>query len=239
MTQLLDKMNPATEFANTTGHGVFDEDPQQTLVLLVDFKTAGHETFRAVSDSLRDLREKNYLSYWDGQTFHSRAITVVATGNAPFELITASSTHRDIFYDAPLDRLYEAAPESPSSSPSRLTRRSPIGSTTTESILPPPSAFDTSNSYYASTSFTHSIGFLWRGRLTTKQIELLRSQIRGARSRGLKARYWDTPSWPRGLRNHVWQVLVREGAEMLNVDDLPGAARESWRRRGLSGREFA
>jgi hypothetical protein len=232
-------MNPTTEFSNTTGHGVFDEDPQQTLVLLVDFKTSGHETFRAVSEQLSGLREKNHLSYWDGETFHSRAVTVVATGNAPFDLITASQTHRDIFYDAPLDRLYEPAPETASSTPpSRLTRRSPLrlSTTTAESPLPPPSVFDPSNSYYASTSFTRNIGFLWRGRLTASQLELLRGQIRGARRRGLKARYWDTPSWPRGLRNHVWQVLVREGAEVLNVDDLASAARESWWRRR---REFS
>jgi hypothetical protein len=241
-------MNPTTEFSNTTGHGVFDEAPEQTLVLLVDFKTAGHETFHAVSNHLTTLREKNYLSYWDGTTFHSRALTVVATGNAPFDLITASPTHRDIFYDAPLDRLYEPSSESPSSSSnppsSRLTRRSPpiLSSSSSSSSNLPASSFDPSNSYYASVSFTRSIGFLWRGRLTTSQIDLIRGQIRGARARGLKARYWETPSWPRGLRNHVWRVLVREGAEVLNVDDLPGAARESWRRRdregGLGRREF-
>jgi hypothetical protein len=229
-------MNPSTEFSNTTGHGVFDEDPQQTLVLLVDFKTPGHETFRSVSDQLRPLREKNYLSYWDGETFHPRAVTIVGTGNAPFDLITASTTHRDIFFDAPLDRLWEPETTSSPSSEPPLPRRSTPTNPTALAALPPASAYDPTNSYYASTSFSRTIGFIWRGRLTAAQLDLLRGQIRGARRRGLKARYWDTPSWPRGLRDHVWQVLLREGAEILNVDDLPGAARATWRRRAERGR---
>lgn len=62
-------------------------------------------------------------------------------------------------------------------------------------------------------------------------MQKLRSQIAEARRRGLKSRYWNTPGWPIGLRNHVWKVLVREGADVLNVDDVRAAARGNWRRR--------
>lgn len=51
----------------------------------------------------------------------------------------------------------------------------------------------------------------------------MRRQIQAAHGKGLKARYWDTPAWPKSLRNHIWDVLWREGADALNVDDLKGA----------------
>jgi hypothetical protein len=34
-----------------------------------------------------------------------------------------------------------------------------------------------------------------------------------------------------GLRNHVWHILIREGVDILNVDDLRGATRRDWRRK--------
>ena len=76
IVDLLDKMNPNTTFANTTGHGVFDEDPSQSLILLIDFKTNGRDTFPLVSKQLEALRAKDYLTYWDGNQTHSRAVTV-------------------------------------------------------------------------------------------------------------------------------------------------------------------
>jgi hypothetical protein len=30
------------------------------------------------------------------------------------------------------------------------------------------------------------------------------------------------------LRNHVWDVLVREGVDVLNVDDLRGVSKQVW-----------
>jgi hypothetical protein len=59
-------------------------------------------------------------------------------------------------------------------------------------------------------------------------MKIIRGQVRGAHRRGLKARYWNLPSWPLGLRNHVWDVLVREGVDVLNVDDLRGVSRIAW-----------
>jgi hypothetical protein len=46
----------------------------------------------------------------------------------------------------------------------------------------------------------------------------------------LKVRYWDTPVWPIALRNHVWHVLFKEGADVLSVDDVEGCARADWDR---------
>ncbi|GAM90642.1 hypothetical protein ANO11243_086870 [Dothideomycetidae sp. 11243] len=105
LVQLLEKQNPRTEFVNASGHGVFDEVPEQTLVLLVDFKTDGLTLWPKVVEQLEPLRERGYLSYWDGSETRYRAITVVATGFAPFDMVIANTTYRDVLFDAPLHDL--------------------------------------------------------------------------------------------------------------------------------------
>lgn len=190
--------------------GVFASDPTQTLVLLLDFKTNGEKLWARVMEQLQPLREAGYLSYFDGTKMHERPITVVASGNAPVHQIIKNETYRDIFYDAPLDRL--AAPQ------------------TVDEILTPRAEFGFSNSYYASVDFGQSIGRLHRNRFSPGQLELIRAQIKEAHRRGLKVRYWGTPTWPRGLRNHVWHVLVREGVDLINVDDLREATQQDWRK---------
>jgi hypothetical protein len=239
---MLDHMNPTTDFANITGHGIFDVDPDQTLVLLVDFKTDGKQLLPVVSRQLEALRAKDYLTYWDGSELHSRAVTVVATGNAPFKLILEQTKRRDIFFDAPLDKLWEG-PRNPERPSTIVHSRSadttvPIPDNFDEDDAAGPSedempvgSYNITNSYYASVSFTKTIGFVWRGHLSPRQMELIRGQIRGAKRRGLKARYWDTPSWPVAMRNHIWHVLMKEGADVLNVDDLKAAAVDQWKAR--------
>ena len=233
--------NPRSEFGNIAGHGVFDENPEQTLVLLVDFKTNGYDLFPRVQKQLEPLRRKNYLSYWDGEKFILGAVTVVGTGNTPFDRVVESKDHRDIFFDAPLDELWEPSQKTaniiaerdtvedrkPESS-SKGNRHSLGQGKTGRGAVGSANEFDTSNSYYASVSFREAIGYPWVGRLSSKQLDLLRGQIRGAKRRGLKARYWETPAWPTSLRSHIWEVLLKEGADVLNVDDLKAAATLDW-----------
>jgi hypothetical protein len=193
----------------TPPHGVFDVDPSQTLVLLVDLKTNGAETWPWVMRQLAPLRERGWLSYWDGGDgqFHSRPITVVGTGNTPFDQVVvdggANRTYRDSFFDAPLDRLAD-------------------------------SPYDATNSYYASVNFFRAVGTVWwrGGEPSARQLEKIRAHLREAHSRGLKARYWGLPSWPIHVRNRLWEVLVQEGVDMLNVDDLDGATRRDWTKPG-------
>jgi hypothetical protein len=233
LVRILDDQNPTTEF-NTDSkqiHGVFDENPSQTLVLLVDFKTDGEALFPHVESQLSALREKNYLTYFDGKSILKGPVTVVGTGNTPFQLITANTTYRDIFFDAPLDKLMHPKPI--------LASHSVVGSSS--AVAPgggqgnvgvtPSTEFNPENSYYASVNFANTIGFPWRGNLSQKQLHKLRAQIKAAHEKGLKARYWNTPAWPIGLRNHIWNVLMKEGADMLNVDDLRAASKVDWRRR--------
>lgn len=198
LVDILTRQNPKTEFYDGTTNGIFDTDPSQTLVLLVDVKTGGAETWPWVMEQLAPLRERGWLSYIENGEHHRGPITVVGTGNTPFDQIIANSTYRDAFFDAPLDRLGD-------------------------------SAFDATNSYYASTSFWSSVGPVWwKGSPTDEQLEKIRSHLGEAHERGLKARYWELPAWPIHVRNNVWKVLVEEGIDMLNVDDLDAATKQDW-----------
>ncbi|EKG16451.1 hypothetical protein MPH_06227 [Macrophomina phaseolina MS6] len=240
IVEILDRTNsPATllvssELAPERPNGVWDTAPAQTLVLLVDFKNDGHKLWPVVQAHLGSLRSRGYLSYWNGSDFVEGPVTVVATGNAPFDLLTANTTYRDIFFDAPLAMLYEE----PEPISGKVSSHQKIPSTTAISGqgatgLPPGTtadSFNSSNSYYASASFPKAVGRShWlRGEPTAHQLHLMRGQIQGAKSRGLKPRYWGTPSWPIAMRNKMWEVLVEEGVDFLNVDDLQAAAAWDW-----------
>jgi hypothetical protein len=228
LVKMLDHKNALNDFTSPSNikNGVFDTSPEQTLVLLVDFKNDGRAIFPYVSQHLTALREKGYLSYFDGASTISGPITVVATGNAPFDMIIANSTYRDIFFDAPLASMYEPPPSSPNQPASDKKIALTAGQGTVGTT--PSSTFDSTNSYYASVNFRKALGFVWWGRLSSTQLDLLRGQIRGAHARGLKARYWSAPKWPVALRNRIWTVLVQEGVDYLNGDDLRGMVRVDW-----------
>lgn len=200
----------ATVKATGVPVGIFASDLSQTLVLLVDFKADGELIWPLLMEQLQPLRDSGYLSYFDGSTFIQRAITVVASGDAPFDRILENATYRDVFFDAPLDK---------------LSFSSEI------SAEPDGYIYNVNNSYYASADFRTSIGSLPTSRLSYAQLAKVRSQIDVAHERGLKVRYWGTPAWPVGLRNYVWKVLVREGVDVLNVDDLHGATKVDWNSR--------
>ncbi|KAL2133293.1 hypothetical protein VTI74DRAFT_2594 [Chaetomium olivicolor] len=199
LVEILTRQNPTTPFYNGTKNGVFSTDPSQTLVLLIDLKTDGLETWPVVTKQLTPLRDKGWLSYSKDGVFYQGPITVVGTGNTPFDLILGeNTTRRDTFYDAPLDQL-ELSP------------------------------YNSTNSYYASVSFWDTIGAVWwKGEPSDGQLTKIKKQLREAHDRGLKARYWKLPSWPIHVRNRVWEVLVQEGIDMLNVDDLDAATRQDW-----------
>lgn len=78
--------------------GVFAIDPKQTLVLLIDFKAEGEQTWTWLMQQLEPLRVRGLFN---GSGSGIRPVTVVATGDAPFHRIVANVTYRDIFYDAP------------------------------------------------------------------------------------------------------------------------------------------
>ncbi|KAF2734619.1 hypothetical protein EJ04DRAFT_512328 [Polyplosphaeria fusca] len=198
----LKRQNPVTKFApGSTTNGVFDTASDQTLYLFIDLKTPGPETWPAVLSALSPLKDANYLSSSDGKTFTSRAITVIGTGNTPIWLVQAASP-RYAFYDAPLALL--------DSTFSNITANdSPI----------------------ASTNFADQFGDVRGQEFNETQLETLRGQVKTAHGKGIGVRYWNQPAWPVGTRNAVWRTLWDEGVDLVNVDDLEGAA-GFWENRG-------
>ncbi|KAI0525427.1 hypothetical protein F5B22DRAFT_642444 [Xylaria bambusicola] len=211
LVDIISQNNPKTPFYNETDalRGVFDTDPDQTLVLLVDLKTDGAKTFPQVEAQLEPLRARNWLTSVEDGVVHKRHITVIATGRTPFDMLMQNSTYRDIFFDAPLNELYED-PDTPETSEDDE-----------------PFVYNSTNSWYASVNFFRTIGSVWT-HLSEEQLQLIRGQIKGAHRRGLKVRYWNTPAWPISLRNRIWHTLMAEGADILNVDDLKAATRRRW-----------
>lgn len=237
LVEILDKQNPITSLHRTVDsppNGVWDTDPDQPVILLIDFKTDGAATWSAVVKDLEPLRERRYLTYFNGRDLVPGPVTVVGTGNTPFDLVTANSTYRDIFFDAPLDRLVDGERHFESQATPYAKKSNGLG----QGLSGMPGAinahtFNITNSYYASVSFKKAIGFPWPFHFSQHQMGLIRAQVRIAHRHGLKVRYWALPSWPRSLRNHVWRILAQEGVDMLNVDDLIAATKGDWNIRFL------
>ncbi|ORY14297.1 hypothetical protein BCR34DRAFT_479650 [Clohesyomyces aquaticus] len=83
--------------------GVFDADPNVSVILLIDIKNEGHSVWPILLSQLQPLHDKGWLTYFDGTKLVKGPLTVVGTGNTPFELVQANNTNRFVFYDAPLD----------------------------------------------------------------------------------------------------------------------------------------
>ena len=182
---------------------IFEMSGTTSLNLLIDVKSNGRETTAAVLDHLEPLRSKGWLTHFNGSRVVSGPITVILTGNAPFDMISSNDTYRDVFFDAPLDDLEEY------------------------NSLPDGTHYTAENSLYASVSFQTAIGKV-HGSLSSQQVKTIRQHVKNASRRSLKLRYWDTPAWPVSIRNYVWEVLEREGVGMLNVDDVYSASKEVW-----------
>lgn len=194
---VLQKQNPDSKFlrdGQPTKNGVFDTSSGQTLYLFVDLKTAGDETWSSVLRALQPLREAGYLTTYSNGTLTKGPVTVIGTGNTPLPAVQAAEP-RDAFYDGKLHLL--------STTQSNLTA----------DIAP-----------IASTSFTRQFGEVRAQDLNSTQMAKLEEQIEAAHSRGIKTRYWDQPGWPVGTRNAIWRILYNAGSDLLNADDLEGAA---------------
>jgi hypothetical protein len=157
-------------------------------------KTAGNTTWPPVVKALQPLRDAGYLTTWNGTRITPGPVTVIGTGNTPLDQI-APLEQRDYFFDANLALL--------SGSQANITA----------SISP-----------VASTQFSRYVGEINGTTFNDTQLAIVRGQIEEATSRGIMARYWDTPAWPISTRNAVWETLIQEGVGLLNADDLAAAA---------------
>ncbi|KAL9582481.1 MAG: hypothetical protein Q9212_003271 [Teloschistes hypoglaucus] len=121
-----------------------------------------------------------------------RPLTIVLSGNTAFSSLPSLAPNHDIFFDAPLDTLSSSL------------------------------QYTTQNSYYASVSFSKTIGKTsWLGDISDEQMKKIKEQIQEAHERGLKVRYWDTPGG--AFEKQMWGKLWEAGADVVNVNDLEGA----------------
>jgi hypothetical protein len=102
LVRIFNKRNVSQASVQEREVGVFDVDSNASVVLLIDFKSDGHATWPALLAQLQPLRDRNWLTYYDGKRIHRGPLTVVGTGNTPLELVQLRPTNRFVFFDAPL-----------------------------------------------------------------------------------------------------------------------------------------
>ncbi|KAJ5753387.1 uncharacterized protein N7511_007540 [Penicillium nucicola] len=78
----------------------------RTFLLLLDAKTSLHELYPLLVGQLDSLRQRGYLSHWDGETVVQRQVTVVVTGDAFADTDCASHSYADVFWSLPDGRFY-------------------------------------------------------------------------------------------------------------------------------------
>ncbi|KAF5367060.1 hypothetical protein D9758_003887 [Tetrapyrgos nigripes] len=84
--------------------------------------------------------------------------------------------------------------------------------------------FDPTISPIASTDYEVAVAWSGIGNISEAQQANLTRFVEDAHSRGIKARFWDTPGWPIQARNKIWETLISAGADWLNADDLVAAS---------------
>ena len=198
---VLTRENPASQFLTEgpTKNGVYDTDGGQTLYLYVDVKTPGETTFPYVVKALEPLRSAGYLTTWNGTGITMGAVTVIGTGNTPLNQVQGVKPPRDYFYDAPI----------------------PYLGTTFSNIT-------SDVSLMANVDFASVFGEVRNETFNATQMQILEEQVATAHGKGIGVRYWDQPGWPIGTRNAIWRILYNAGVDLINVDDLEGAANFWW-----------
>ncbi|RGP62907.1 altered inheritance of mitochondria 6 [Fusarium sporotrichioides] len=223
LLQILDSMNrpPPHETFNSTAQarGVFVREPDTTLILFIDVKDDPVKTWPLVLRQLGPLRDMRYLSRHDrtmtsNQTFWPGPITIVGTGNIikrrDINIVPSLEVwqqRHDAFLDAPLHLLTET------------------GFRHSDEFY---GSYQLENEFYtASAPFRKAIGSVRTG-FSNQQMETLRSQLQIAKDRNLKSRLWGLPDWPISHRDYVWRILVQEGIDLLNANDIASAAMKHW-----------
>lgn len=202
-----------------------DQDSQKPFALMLDFKSQieveAVNTLNALEHALHPLRQARLLSYYDQEagTLVNRPLFIVASGDVPFDVLTstAGNYHRDIFFDAPLQWIWED-----NIGRKQLGRRpgkgqGRAGTSRVSSAI----AFNQTNSYLASMSFKSLYWPPLLG-LSKRQKAEIEEQINAAHDQGLRVRYWGT--WdsilPVAARRKLWRQLTQLGVDMMNVDAI-------------------
>ncbi len=145
---------------------------------------------------MQPLRSAGYLTTSRNGDLTPSVVTVVGTGNSPLDGVKALEP-RDYFFDAPLTQLNDTS----------------LNTTWVATLSP-----------LASADYGTVVGWSGLTKIGDAQRNIILTLVNDAHSRGIKARFWDTPGWPIVARNAVWKELLNDGVDWLNADDLKAAS---------------
>ncbi|KAJ5319807.1 hypothetical protein PENANT_c026G04260 [Penicillium antarcticum] len=77
-----------------------DADLSRTFLFMLDAKTSFHELYPLLVGQLDGLRQRGYLSHWNGENVVQRPVTVLVTGEAFAPSDCASHSYSDVFWSA-------------------------------------------------------------------------------------------------------------------------------------------
>lgn len=130
LTNILTNRNTSATSSEDMDVGLFDTNTSVSVILLIDFKSDGHETWPVLLEQLQPLRDQGWLTYFNGEKLIRGPLTVVGTGNTPFDLVRENKTNRFVFFDAPLKDVLNPAYTSENSYYASVQMGSAIGQAT-------------------------------------------------------------------------------------------------------------
>ncbi|BGP39324.1 hypothetical protein JCM10449v2_003262 [Rhodotorula kratochvilovae] len=199
LLEILRLQNPASPFSNETAaltNGIYEYDPSQTLQLMLDYKTNGTLLHPVVLSALSRFRNLDLLTTFDEDT---STLTV-----RPLTIVcTGNCALSHVLSQSPRRDVFLDAP--------------------LEDIANP--EYTRGVALLASTSFKRMFGWMDAWDVGPEKSERIRALVEVARAKGIKTRFWETPSWPKFVRDEVWKGLLLAGVDWLNVDDLEAASR--------------
>ncbi|RAK97251.1 uncharacterized protein BO80DRAFT_467988 [Aspergillus ibericus CBS 121593] len=210
-------------------------DPMQQVTLFLEIRSSTQDVWPRLFSELALLRERGYLTHRNGTLVVPGPITVGLTGRSHADLDDTyphgfESVVDYLFFDEQLMMEAEGSGATPASTEDEPEQDS--GSPIPGLDKPPSSG--NFPLYSASVNFIATIGSPHRGRFSRQQVELIQSQVRAAHQQGVLARYEGIPCYSEGIRRIIWRILVKEGADLIEVD-WTGCASRGWRFFRMSG----
>ncbi|CEQ42562.1 SPOSA6832_04389 [Sporobolomyces salmonicolor] len=199
LEEVLRMQNPINALATneTSGliNGVYDVDPSQSVQFILDYKTNGTSLHPVVLSYLQHYRDLELLTTYDATT---QSLTV-----RPVTVVCSGN--------CPIELVQAQQPRDVFIDGPLLN----LASVDYGSEVAP----------LASVSFRKLFGWAGVYDLTADRVETVRSLVATAHAKGITVRFWETPSWPAFVRDHVWTTLLQNGVDWINADNLHAASR--------------
>ncbi|WVQ77539.1 hypothetical protein IAR50_007226 [Cryptococcus sp. DSM 104548] len=205
--------------------GLYEDDPREEIVLMIDMKSDGDETWPHLQRALQPFLDKGYLTTYNtsSEAFSRGPLTIVGTGNTPLHQVYYAPL-RYIFFDAPLVDLHKphqlpATPAGPAATIDWTPSLSPIASSKFPLqyyLAAPPSPFPAYNPFMCNLQLTAAV----------------------AHEKGIQSRWWGVLHKPGWARRRMWEVVWQSGVGVVNADELQELERWLQGKNGVERRGF-